>query len=259
MECFGAFSLLNIAPLPLGLCKYDHSGVVECYLVKFLPASIAVCASIINRASVEIVCLGTRITHISLDVGRLAILRLRVRHCVFRLVYLATQRKGSLFLCFLACHGVWSSTSWSRVLIASAVCCVFLPPLTRYPFWSSWYWTLGYKGPVPEEKRIGTTYFLFRKCSADWNLLLDSTGASARFILRQGVLINTRVRCGLCAGGGSLLVDAYFVMVVLIGIPSASDILGSLDSVFRYGFAKWAVGNTIAALSKFDWLAIGVV
>ena len=46
--------------------------------------------------------------------------------------------------------------------------------------------------------------------------------------------------------------DAYFVMVVLIGIPSASDILGSLDSVFRCGFAKWAVGNTSAALSKFD-------
>ncbi len=46
--------------------------------------------------------------------------------------------------------------------------------------------------------------------------------------------------------------DAYFVMMGLIGIPSASDILGSLDSVFRYGFAKWAVGNTIAALSKFD-------
>ena len=45
--------------------------------------------------------------------------------------------------------------------------------------------------------------------------------------------------------------DAYFVMVVLIGVPSASDILGSLDSVFRCGCAKWAVGNTIAALSKF--------
>ena len=73
MECFGVFSLLNIAYLPLGLCKYDHSGVVECYLVKFLPASIAVCASMINRVSVEIVCLVTCITHISLDVGRLAI------------------------------------------------------------------------------------------------------------------------------------------------------------------------------------------
>ena len=207
----------------------------------------------------EIICLSTRIIHVSLAVRRLAILRLGVRHGVFSLVYFVTYRKGSSFLCWLACHGVGSTTSWSRVLIASAVCCVFLPPPTRYSFWLSWYWTLGYKGPVPEEKRFGTTYGLFCKCLADWNLLLDSTGASARFILWQGVLINTRVRCGLCAGGGSLLVDAYFVLVVLIGIPSASDILGSLDSVFRCGFAKWAVGNTSAALSKFDWLAIGVV
>ena len=37
-------------------------------------------------------------------------------------------------------------------------------------------------------------------------MLLDSTGASARFILLQGVLNNTRVRCGVCAGGGGVLI-----------------------------------------------------
>ena len=154
---------------------------------------------------------GTRITHVSLAVGRIAILRIRVRHCVFRLVYLATYRKGSLFLWFLACHGVWPTTSWFRVLIASAVCCVFVRPPTRYLSWCSWYWRLGYKGPVSEEKRFGTTYVLFCKCFADWNLLLDSTGASARFILRQGVLINTRVRCGVCAGGGGELIGVFLL------------------------------------------------
>ena len=159
----------------------------------------------------EIICLGTRIIWVSLAVGRLAILRFRVRHCVFRLVYLATYRKGSLFLYFLACHGVGTTTSWSRVLIASAVCCVFLPPPTRYPFWLSWYWTLEYKGPVPEENRVGTTHVLFCKYAADWNLLLNSTGASARFILLQGVLNNTRVRCGVCAGGGGELIGLFLL------------------------------------------------
>ena len=196
---------------------------------------------------------GTRITHVSLAVGQIAILRIRVRHCVFRLVYLATYRKGSLFLWFLACHGVWPTTSWFRVLIASAVCCVFVRPPTRYLSWCSWYWRLGYKGPVSEEKRFGSTYVLFCKCFADWNLLLDSTGASARFILRQGVLINTRVRCGLCAGGGSLSVDAYFVMVVMIGALSASDILGSFASIFPMWLCEEGRWNYELSLVKV-WL-----
>ena len=42
------------------------------------------------------------------------------------------------------------------------------------------------------------------------------------------------------------------VMVVMIGVSSASDILGSLEGVFQCGCAKRADGTTISALSKFD-------